>query len=136
MVCGSPGLSGCRCLSIIRVAYTWNPTVSRGSTQTCTFTSWIFLPNKPTTPKNIGEGSKFPRRQLCKEALFVQYDKNKHVRILSDPIPIKSIFEVTKVLRSIIDTSIKGGDFYDAWKFFACHFSNGSFHNKCIGFYK
>ena len=32
MVCGSPGLSGCRCLSIIRVTYTWNPTVSRGST--------------------------------------------------------------------------------------------------------
>ena len=32
MVCGSPGLSGRRCLSIIRVAYTWNPTVSRGST--------------------------------------------------------------------------------------------------------
>ena len=33
MVCGSPGLSGRRCLSIIRVAYTWNPTVSRGSTE-------------------------------------------------------------------------------------------------------
>ena len=33
MFCGSPGLSGRRCLSIIRVAYTWNPTVSRGSTK-------------------------------------------------------------------------------------------------------
>ena len=30
---GSPGLSGRRCLSISRVAYTWNPTVSRGSTE-------------------------------------------------------------------------------------------------------
>ena len=25
----SPGLSGCRCLYLIRVAYTWNPTVRR-----------------------------------------------------------------------------------------------------------
>ena len=24
-----PGLSGCRCLCIIHVAYTWNPTVRR-----------------------------------------------------------------------------------------------------------
>ena len=30
---GSPGLSGPRCLYISRVAYTWNPTVSRGSTE-------------------------------------------------------------------------------------------------------
>ena len=39
MVCGSPGLSGRRCLSIIRVAYTWNPTVSRGSTSTTPYNS-------------------------------------------------------------------------------------------------
>ena len=32
-VCGSPGLSGRRCLYIIPVAYTWNPTVRRGSTE-------------------------------------------------------------------------------------------------------
>ena len=30
---GSPSLSGRRCLSISRVAYTWNPTVSRVSTR-------------------------------------------------------------------------------------------------------
>ena len=29
MFSGSPGLSGRRCLSIIRVTYTWNPTVLR-----------------------------------------------------------------------------------------------------------
>ena len=29
MVLGSPGMSGCRCLCIIRVPYTWNPTVRR-----------------------------------------------------------------------------------------------------------
>ena len=29
---GLPGMSGRRCLSISRVAYTWKPTVSRGST--------------------------------------------------------------------------------------------------------
>ena len=32
MFCGSPGLSGRRCLSISCVTYTWNPTVCRGST--------------------------------------------------------------------------------------------------------
>ena len=34
-VCGLTGLSGRCCLSIIRVAYMWNPTVSRGSTHPC-----------------------------------------------------------------------------------------------------
>ena len=34
MVLGLPGMSGCRCLCIIRVAYTWNPTVSRDQHRT------------------------------------------------------------------------------------------------------
>ena len=33
MFCGSPGLSGRRCLSISRVTYMWNSTVRRGSTK-------------------------------------------------------------------------------------------------------
>ena len=37
----------------------------------------VSLPDKSPTPKNIGEGLKGPERQLWKEALFVQYDKNK-----------------------------------------------------------
>ena len=37
------------------------------------------LPKKPPTPKNIGDALGGPQRQLWKEALFVQYDKNKYI---------------------------------------------------------
>ena len=45
----------------------------------------------------IGEALKDPQRQLWKEVLFVQYDKNKDGGILSAPIPMKSLPEGTKV---------------------------------------
>ena len=44
---GLPGLSGRRCLSISRVAYTWNPTVSRGSTVVCMVQIVILSHNVP-----------------------------------------------------------------------------------------
>ena len=53
----------------------------------------VCITRKPPTPKNIGEGLKGPQRQLWEEALFVKYDKNKNVNLLSDPIPIKSVPE-------------------------------------------
>ena len=67
----------------------------------------VHLPNKNPTPKNIGEGLKGPQRKFWKESLFVKYDKNKNISLLSDPIPIKYLPEGTKVLCSIIDPSIK-----------------------------
>ena len=50
------------------------------------------------------------------------------------PIQIKYPPGGTKFLRSLIAHSIKEGDCYDAWKFVACHFENGSYHFKGIYF--
>ena len=75
----------------------------------------VRLPKKHTTPKNIGEDLGGPQRQLWKEDLFFQYNKNKNVSLLSAPIPIKFITEGTKVLRSLISPSIKEGGCSDAW---------------------
>ena len=49
----------------------------------------VRLQNKPTTPKNIGEGLKGHHIQFWRESLFVKYDKNRNVSLLSAPIPIK-----------------------------------------------
>ena len=65
---------------------------------------------------------------------FFQYEKNKNVRLISAPIPIKSLPEGTKVLRSLIASSIKEGDCSGAWKFVACHCANGSSYIKGIYF--
>ena len=55
MFCGLPGLSGRRCLSINRVAYTWKPTVSRGSK-----VYWRFFCSWSTWPKSVAiSGGKF-----------------------------------------------------------------------------
>ena len=94
----------------------------------------VCLPKKSPTPNNIGEGLSGPQRQLFKEALFVQYDKNKNVGLLSDPIPIKSLHEGTKVLCSLVAPSIKEGYYYDAWKFVARHCSNDISNIKGIDF--
>ena len=67
----------------------------------------VLLPKKPPTPKNIGEGLSSPQKKFWKEAMFVQYDNNKIVSLLSDPIPIKSLPEGTKVFCSLIAPSIK-----------------------------
>ena len=40
------------------------------------------LPMKNPTPKKISEALKGPKRQFCKEYLFVQYDKKKNVILL------------------------------------------------------
>ena len=37
----------------------------------------VSLPEKPLTPNNIVEALKGPQRQLLKETLFVQYEKEK-----------------------------------------------------------
>ena len=70
----------------------------------------VRLPKKPPTPKNIGDVLGGPQRQFWNEAYFVQYDTNKNASLISDPIPIKSLPEVTKVLRSLIAPIIKEGE--------------------------
>ena len=92
------------------------------------------LPKKPTTANNIGKALGGPKRKLWREALFVQYEKNKTNSLLSAPIPIKHLPEGTKVLRSLIDANIKKGDCSDAYKFVARHCANGSSHIKGIDF--
>ena len=79
----------------------------------------VRLPKKPSTLKNIGGALGGPQRKFWKESFFVQYDKNKNVSLLSAPIPIKSLPEGKKVLRSLIATRIKEGDCYDATNFHA-----------------
>ena len=64
----------------------------------------------------------------------MQYDKNKIFKLLLDPIPIKSLPDVTKVLCSLIVTSIKEGGCYGEWKFVARHFENGSSMIQDVGF--
>ena len=68
------------------------------------------LPEIPPTPNNIGEGLKCPQIQFYKEALFVQYNNNENISLISDPIPIKYLSEGTKILRSIIAPIIKEYD--------------------------
>ena len=92
----------------------------------------VHLPKKPPAPKNIVEGLKSLQRQFRKEALSVQYNKNQNFILLSATIPIKYLSAVTKVLRSLISTSIKEGDCSDTWKFVAHHCENGIFHIKVI----
>ena len=53
-----------------------------------------------------------------------------------DPIPIKYLPEVKKVLRSLISTSIKGGNCSYEWKNYSSHFANGSSQIKSIYFYQ
>ena len=79
----------------------------------------VFLPKKPPKLKNIGEDLGGPQRKFWREALFVQYDKNKNISLLSAPIQIKSLPKGTKVLPSLIAPSIKEADCSDAWKFVA-----------------
>ena len=85
-------------------------------------------------PKNIDEDFKVLQRKLRREALFVQYDKNKNVKLLSEPLKTKPLLDVTKVLCSLIAPSIKEGDYYDASNFFARHYGNGSSHIQYIDF--
>ena len=94
----------------------------------------VRLPKNPPISKNIGDALGGPQRKLWKEALFVQYDKNKNVSLLSAPIPIKSLSEGTKLLRSLIAPSIKYIDCSEAWKFVARQCANGSSQIKGIDF--
>ena len=66
----------------------------------------FLLPKKSLSINNIGEYLKGPPMHFCKEALFVQYDKNKKISLLSDLILIKSLPEGKKVLHSLIAPSI------------------------------
>ena len=58
----------------------------------------VRLPKKPPTTNNIGDALEGTQRQLWKEALFVQYDKNKNVSLTSAPISINYLPEGTKIL--------------------------------------
>ena len=73
----------------------------------------VRIPKKPLTPKNIGEGLNGPQTKFWKEALFVQYDRNKNFSLPYAPIPIKSLPEGKKVLHSLIAPIIKEGKFSD-----------------------
>ena len=64
----------------------------------------------------------------------MQYEKNKHIRLISATIPIKYLPKGKKVLHSLIAPSIKEGDCYDAWKCVSRHCSNGISHIKVIDF--
>ena len=67
----------------------------------------LCLPEKPTTPKDIGGDLKGPHIHFCKEGLFVQNDKNKNTSLILDPIPIKYPPELIKVLSLLIAPSIR-----------------------------
>ena len=62
----------------------------------------------------------------------MKYDKNQNVSLLSAPIPIKSLPERTKVLRSFISPIIKECDCSDTWKCVAHHCSHGGYQMKVI----
>ena len=64
----------------------------------------------------------------------MKYDKKKKTRLLSDPTPIKSLPEGTKVLRPLIANSIKECDCFDEQNVFARHCENGSSQIKGIDF--
>ena len=64
----------------------------------------------------------------------MQYYKNKNVILLSYHIPIKSLPVGKKVPRSLIAPSINEVECSGAWKFVACHCSNGSHYIQFIGF--
>ena len=53
----------------------------------------VCLPKKPPTPKNIGDAFGGPQIKFRKEALFVQYEKNRNVSLLSVTTPIKPLPE-------------------------------------------
>ena len=56
----------------------------------------VRLPDKPISPNNVDEALKGPQRQFWKEYLFVQFNKNKNVNLLLDPIPIKYLPDIHK----------------------------------------
>ena len=72
----------------------------------------VYLQKKTKFTNNIGEALIGNQIKLRKEYLFVQYEKN--VKLLLDTIIIKYLPDVTKVLCSIIDTSIREGKCSDA----------------------
>ena len=82
------------------------------------------LPDNPNTPKNIGEALKGPQRKFWKEALSFQYYNKSYVNLLSAFIPMKYLPGVNNFIQSLIDPSIKEGDCYSSWKFFAHHCAN------------
>ena len=94
------------------------------------------LPEKPPTPNNIGVVLKGNQRQLCREDLFLQYEKDKHFSLLSDLVPIKSLPEGTKVLCSLIYNIITEGYWSDAWTFFGLQCANEISQIQGIGFDK
>ena len=78
----------------------------------------VRLPEKPLNPNIIGEALKDYQKQFQKEALLVKYDNNKYFKNILSTITIKYLPDETKVLRSLVSTSIKEGKCSDQWKFF------------------
>ena len=70
----------------------------------------VIQPWKPLTPNNIVEAIKDPKREYWKEALFVQYEKNKNFSLILYPIPITSpppLMEQMYSVHSMIQVSRK-----------------------------
>ena len=64
----------------------------------------------------------------------MKYEKNKNVSLISAPIPTKYLPGGTKILCSLIDTSINESEFSGAWNIVALHCANGGFHIQGIDF--
>ena len=94
----------------------------------------VFLPEKPPTPRKIGEGLKGPQRKLWKEPLFVQYEKKK-ISAFFWILPQSNTSMMKKFLCSLIAYSTKEYECSGAWKFVSHHFENGSYQIQGIGFY-
>ena len=63
---------------------------------------------------------------------YVNYDNNRKINLLSDTVPIKYLSDGTKVLRSLISTSIKEGNCSDTWKYVILHCSNMSYQIQVV----
>ena len=64
----------------------------------------------------------------------MQYEKEKNVRLLSDPMPIKFLPDGIKVLCSLIASSVKEGNCSNSWEFLENHCATGSSQIQCINF--
>ena len=93
----------------------------------------VCLPNKPPTPKNIGEGLKVPKRQFWKKPYLWNITRTKMSAFFCPP-PNQIPPWRKKFLHSLISNSNKEGGCSDAWKFVARHCANDSSHIKCIYF--
>ena len=93
--------------------------------------SEVCLPHKSIVPKTIWDYPKGPQRQVWRELLFVQYNNNKNINLLSAPLALKYLLKFTKVLRYLISPGITKGDCYNDCNFL--HATVPMYFNRCKG---